>query len=133
MDPVAAVAVLLTVTAVFSWLNHRYIGLPVTIGVMLIVFFFSLARVGLFVLMGFASWWLLDRIGIGISLPYCFLFGALISPTDPIAVVVAGLAIGNHGRLLAMFDVTKKHLDIFWELIDSGKWSTRFSTHFSSC
>jgi len=41
LDPIAAVAVLLTVTAVFSWVNHRYIGLPVTIGVMLIAFFFS--------------------------------------------------------------------------------------------
>ncbi len=36
----------------------------------------------------------------------------------PIAVVVAGLMIGNHGRLLAMSDTTREHLDSFWELID---------------
>ena len=26
--------------------------------------------------------------------------------------------IGNHGRLLAMSDKTREHLDMFWELID---------------
>jgi len=36
----------------------------------------------------------------------------------PIAVVVAGLMIGNHGRLLAMSENTREHLDTFWELID---------------
>ncbi len=36
----------------------------------------------------------------------------------PIAVVVAGLMIGNHGRRDAMSDTTVQHLDTFWELID---------------
>ncbi len=36
----------------------------------------------------------------------------------PIAVVVAGLMIGNHGRRNAMSDATVQHLDTFWELID---------------
>ncbi|MDX1438870.1 MAG: sodium:proton antiporter [Rubricoccaceae bacterium] len=36
----------------------------------------------------------------------------------PIAVVVAGLLIGNHGRRFAMGDTTREHLDTFWELID---------------
>ena len=36
----------------------------------------------------------------------------------PIAIVVAGLMIGNHGRSLAMSDTTREHLDTFWELID---------------
>jgi len=36
----------------------------------------------------------------------------------PIAVVVAGLMIGNHGRMLAMSENTREHLDTFWELID---------------
>ncbi len=38
--------------------------------------------------------------------------------SGPIAVVVAGLMIGNHGRRLAMSDRTREHLDTFWELID---------------
>ena len=38
--------------------------------------------------------------------------------SGPIAVVVAGLLIGNHGRHLAMSDTTREYLDTFWELID---------------
>jgi len=36
----------------------------------------------------------------------------------PIAIVVAGLFIGNHGRRAAMSDKTREHLDTFWELVD---------------
>lgn len=36
----------------------------------------------------------------------------------PIAIVVAGLFIGNQGRILAMSDKTRVRLDDFWELID---------------
>ena len=38
--------------------------------------------------------------------------------SGPLAMVVAGLMIGNQGRLMAMSDQTRKHLDLFWELID---------------
>ncbi|MBD3404012.1 sodium:proton antiporter [candidate division GN15 bacterium] len=38
--------------------------------------------------------------------------------SGPIAIVVAGLLIGNHGRRLAMSEHTRHHLDTFWELID---------------
>lgn len=38
--------------------------------------------------------------------------------SGPIAVVIAGLLIGNHGRAHAMSDTTRQHLDTFWELID---------------
>ena len=38
--------------------------------------------------------------------------------SGPIAIVVAGLMIGNKGRKLAMSDNTRKRLDDFWELID---------------
>ena len=36
----------------------------------------------------------------------------------PLAMVVAGLIIGNQGRSLAMSDETRLYLDRFWELID---------------
>jgi len=36
----------------------------------------------------------------------------------PIAIVCAGLLIGNHGRTLAMSEHTREHLDTFWELVD---------------
>ena len=38
--------------------------------------------------------------------------------SGPLAMVVAGLMIGNHGRYLAMSDITRERLDVFWELID---------------
>ena len=38
--------------------------------------------------------------------------------SGPIAMVVSGLVIGNHGRLFAMSDKTREHLDTFWELLD---------------
>lgn len=38
--------------------------------------------------------------------------------SGPLAIVVAGLFIGNHGRQYAMSDTTREHLDHFWELID---------------
>jgi CPA1 family monovalent cation:H+ antiporter len=31
---------------------------------------------------------------------------------------VAGLLIGNHGRMLGMSETTREHLDDFWELLD---------------
>lgn len=39
--------------------------------------------------------------------------------SGPLAMVVAGLIIGNHGRALAMSNRTREHLDMFWELLDS--------------
>ncbi len=38
--------------------------------------------------------------------------------SGPLAMVVSGLLIGNHGRAFAMSDKTREHLDMFWELID---------------
>ncbi len=38
--------------------------------------------------------------------------------SGPIAMVVAGLLIGNHGRTLAMSERTRQNLDMFWELVD---------------
>lgn len=286
------IAVLVSLAAVFSYLNHRFLGLPTTIGLMLISLLMSLVLVvagywipdartdaaeflqridfdatllhGLLSFLLFAgalhvnlndlarhrwliaslatggvlvstfivgglSWWLLSGLGLELPLIYCLLFGALISPTDPIAVlgilkqaqaskaletkitgeslfndgigvvvflvllglatgeqaldwssvaelflqealggalfglamgllafamlrsvddyqvevllslalvtggyalaealhvsapiaiVVAGLLIGNHGRRLAMSETTREHLDRFWELVD---------------
>lgn len=41
-----------------------------------------------------------------------------IHTSGPIAIVVAGLLIGNHGRAFAMSDNTRERLDDFWELMD---------------
>ncbi|OOZ39127.1 cation:proton antiporter [Solemya elarraichensis gill symbiont] len=143
-------AILITLSALFSYINHRFIKLPTTIGLMVIALLFSLllilsTRLGLdfehhaetilssidfdkallegmlsallfagalhvnlddlleqkwviallasvgvvtsTLLVGYASYYVFGMLGVEIPLIYCLLFGALISPTDPIAVL----------------------------------------------
>ena len=151
-------AILLTLSALFAYINHRFIGLPTTIGVMLIALVFSflicltgwfgftgfqqtaqqllqqidfnvtlmngmlsfllfagalhvslhdlskqkwlillLATVGVCIstaVVGILSFGLLSVLGINVSFIYCLLFGALISPTDPIAVMATVKRLG---------------------------------------
>jgi len=47
-----------------------------------------------------------------------YALASVIHVSGPIAIVVAGLLIGNHGRRFAMSDTTRQNLDAFWELID---------------
>ena len=47
-----------------------------------------------------------------------YVLAELLHVSAPIAIVVAGLFIGNQGRMLAMSDKTRERLDGFWELID---------------
>lgn len=52
------------------------IGILATLGVILST-----------VMVGVAIWWLLNAMGLPIPLGYAMVFGALISPTDPVAVL----------------------------------------------
>ena len=174
------VALLITLAALFAYVNHRTIRLPTTIGVLLIAFAFSLALIGLdraglvgddwmdwfrevefapallqgmlgfllfagalhvdlgelleqkwivgllatggvlisTFLVGIATWLGADWVGLEIGLLYCLLFGALIAPTDPIAVLavlkqagvppsvemkIAGEALFNDGVGVVIF------------------------------
>jgi len=144
------IAVLITLTALFSYLNFRFIGLPTTIGVMLIALLASLALIavgesvpefaqgaehalkrldfdstvlevmlsfllfagalhidlddlaeqrgviavlaGIGVLIstflfGTAIWFVTQALGMPLGYAWCLLFGSLVSPTDPIAVI----------------------------------------------
>ncbi|MEO8654325.1 MAG: sodium:proton antiporter, partial [Ramlibacter sp.] len=145
-------AICLALTAVLAYLNHRFVGLPTSIGVMAIALFLSLGIVGLdalglahalrnadesflrsidftevlmqgmlslllfagamhvrladlkahavqigslavlgtiasTVVVGLGMWFVLPLVGLSLPLVYCLLFGALISPTDPVAVL----------------------------------------------
>jgi len=142
-------AILITLAAVLGWVNHRFLRLPATIGLMVLSMIFSLALVALgkvgvadlgfliealegvdfdeallngmlgallfagalhiqiddlrekkwviallasvgvllsTVLVGGGAWLLFPSLGLEIPFVYALLFGALISPTDPIAV-----------------------------------------------
>ncbi|MEO8345798.1 MAG: cation:proton antiporter, partial [Betaproteobacteria bacterium] len=176
-------AVCLVITALLAYLNHRFVHLPTTIGVMVIALCLSLAIVAIdtvgwshalrdyeesllrsiqftdvlmqgmlslllfagalhvdlrelkaqrwtvgalaFVgtilstlLVGFGLWWALPWVGLPLGLLECLLFGALISPTDPIAVmgivksagapknlelVIAGESLFNDGVGVVIF------------------------------
>jgi len=175
--------ILLTTIALLGYLNHRFIGLPDTIGVMAVGMVASLAlvftggvvpelrawalgleqlvdlptfvlngllgvllfaaglhfnfsdlsrqRVPVLVLatlgvltstlvVGMGTFWVLQLMGVHLPLVYCFLFGALISPTDPIAVLsvlktvgapkelettIAGESLFNDGTAVVAFMV----------------------------
>ena len=47
-----------------------------------------------------------------------YALASAIHTSGPLAMVAAGLLIGNTGRRLAMSRTTRRHLDLFWELID---------------
>lgn len=47
-----------------------------------------------------------------------FLVAKSLHVSSPLAMVVAGLIIGNYGKKVAMSEETKDYLEKFWELID---------------
>ncbi|MBW1634843.1 MAG: sodium:proton antiporter [Deltaproteobacteria bacterium] len=78
-----------------------------------------------FVLGGVGFWMLkkVDNYSVEILITLAMTTGGyalaeLLHLSAPIAIVVAGLLIGNHGRRLAMSRLTREHLDTFWEMID---------------
>ncbi|WP_201574061.1 sodium:proton antiporter [Psychrobacter sp. H8-1] len=175
-------AVFLSITALLSYVNHRFIGLPTTIGVMVISIILSMVAIFLgflgfdqlidyeisllnqldftevlldgmlsmllfagalhvnisdlkryrlpigilacvgtvvsAVLIATALYFILPLLGFGLPYIWCLLFGALISPTDPIAVmgilssagapksietVIAGESLFNDGLGVVIF------------------------------
>ncbi len=65
----------------------------------------------------------IDQYSVEILITLAIVLGGYVAAENlhvsaPIAAVAAGLLIGNQGRALAMSDVTRHHLDAFWEMID---------------
>lgn len=77
-------------------------------------------------LIGWIAYWMLksiDNYQVEVLITLALVTGGFaladaLHISGPIAIVVAGLLIGNHGRLLAMSDTVRDHLDTFWELVD---------------
>jgi len=77
-------------------------------------------------LLGALGYWMLCRVDdytVEVLITLAMVMGGYalalaLHTSGPIAIVVAGLWIGNHGRRLAMSEKTREHLDTFWELID---------------
>jgi len=81
-------------------------------------------------LFGFACGWVVlqmlkrvDNYQVEVLLTLALVAGgatgaAALHLSAPIAIVVAGLMIGNHGKRDAMSKTTIQHLDTFWELVD---------------
>lgn len=59
----------------------------------------SLSTIASTILVGYITFYLLPFVGLHLPLLYCFLFGAVISPTDPIAVLATFKEIGAPKRL----------------------------------
>jgi CPA1 family monovalent cation:H+ antiporter len=175
------IAVLITLAALFSYINYQFVKLPTTIGLLVISLLISLgiialgklgipleekasfllseidfnetlmqgmlsallfagalhvhltelkkqrwvvailASIGVItstVLIGFSSYWIFGLLGLNIPLIYCLVFGSLISPTDPIAVIgilkivgapksletkIAGESLFNDGVAVVIF------------------------------
>ncbi len=165
MGPFSVIAILISVTALLSWLNERFFNLPTTVGATLGGLLISLGLVGLSaiglggrgwlqsllhevsfsrlvlhgilgvllftgalefdpheirerawsvlalatagvalstLITGSLTWLALTAIGLSLPLVHAFLFGALISPTDPIAVLSLLKRLGATRRLEVM-------------------------------
>jgi len=75
---------------------------------------------------GVLAYWMLKRVNnyqVEVIITLALVMGGYaladrVHTSGPIAIVVAGLLIGNQGRAFAMSEVTRERLDDFWELID---------------
>ena len=75
---------------------------------------------------GFIAFWLLRQIDdyvLEVLITLALVTGAYsialhLHLSGPIAMVIAGLLIGNQGTSLAMSETTRMHVEMFWELVD---------------
>ncbi len=77
-------------------------------------------------IIGYMGYWLMKNIDhyqteIMITLAVVtggYSIASQVHASGPLAMVVAGLLIGNSGKTYAMSDITAEYVDKFWELID---------------
>jgi len=76
--------------------------------------------------LGMATFWLLrsiDHYQVEVLLTLAAVVGGYaltnhLHVSGPLAMVVAGLIVGNKGRAEAVSDTSRHHVDLFWELLD---------------
>jgi CPA1 family monovalent cation:H+ antiporter len=76
--------------------------------------------------LGYTTYWALrsiDHYQVEVMITLALVMGGTALATQlhtsgPLAIVVAGLIVGDKGRQLGMSDVTREYLDKFWELLD---------------
>ncbi|SHL96580.1 cation:proton antiporter [Hymenobacter psychrotolerans] len=76
--------------------------------------------------LGYAGFWALrsiDHYQVEVLITLALVMGgtalaARLHTSGPLAMVVAGLIVGDQGRELGMSDETREYLDKFWELLD---------------
>jgi CPA1 family monovalent cation:H+ antiporter len=86
----------------------------------------AVGGVGLGLALGYATYWALrtiDNYQVEMMITLALVMGGTALATalhtsGPLAIVVAGLIVGNKGRRLGMSDLTREYLDKFWELLD---------------
>ncbi|MBY0573264.1 MAG: sodium:proton antiporter [Undibacterium sp.] len=93
-----------------SWLVVHEVGGGLTLGLTLGAILYYMLRS-------------IDNYSVEVLLTIAVVLGGYLLATKlhvsgPLAMVVTGLLIGNHGRETAMSDKTRHHVDLFWELID---------------
>lgn len=98
-----------------------------TAGSILTIFFREAAGgLGLGLVLGWVAFWFLksvDRYIVEASITIALVVGGwslaeTLEVSGALAMVAAGLLIGNRGRALAMSETTRVHLDSFWEIVD---------------
>ncbi|QJX45454.1 sodium:proton antiporter [Hymenobacter taeanensis] len=86
----------------------------------------ALGGMALGAVMGYATFWALrtiDHYQVEVLITLALVMGgtalaAALHTSGPLAIVVAGLIVGDKGRSLGMSDITREYLDKFWEILD---------------
>lgn len=104
-----------TGTGLFNWehtlaLLGREIGGGIALGLLLGYLCFALLRS-------------INNYQVEVMLTLAFVSGgyrlaSALHASGPLAIVTAGIYVGNYGRKRAMTDVARMHVDAFWEMVD---------------
>ena len=126
-DGVAVVLFSVLVSLVFG--NGGEEGLETSFQLTLVIWLLTKEALGglfLGLISGFIAFWLLRQIDdyvLEVLITLALVTGAYsialhLHLSGPIAMVIAGLLIGNQGTSLAMSETTRMHVETFWELVD---------------